>query len=105
MDTAAAHLGIYRRVIRASLDRVWENVLDWEHLPHLHKESFRAIAPIRVDRDGWRANVELADGGVRVERLVEGGRERLWADPRGRFRRERVRGDGESDADVWDGDG
>jgi hypothetical protein len=62
VESAAAHLGTYRRVIRASLDRVWENVLDWEHLPHLHKDSFRAIAPIRVDRDGWRANVELADG-------------------------------------------
>lgn len=63
MESAAAHLGIYRRVIRASLDRVWENVLDWEHLPHLHKDSFRAIAPSRADHDGWRANVELADGG------------------------------------------
>lgn len=64
VESAAAHLGIYRRVIRASLDRVWENVLDWEHLPHLHKDSFRAITPSRVDRDGWRASVELADGGA-----------------------------------------
>lgn len=64
METAAAHLGIYRRVIRASLDRVWENVLDWEHLPHLHKDAFRAIAPLRVDRDGWHANVELTEGGT-----------------------------------------
>ena len=30
----------YRRRVHASLERVWENVLDWEHLPHLHDTSF-----------------------------------------------------------------
>jgi hypothetical protein len=63
MHGGSPHLGIYRRLIRASLDRVWENVLDWEHLPHLHKDSFRAVTPIRAGRDGWRAHVEFVDGG------------------------------------------
>ncbi len=36
-------VGFYRRTIRASLSRVWENVLDWEHLPWLHRSSFSDI--------------------------------------------------------------
>lgn len=64
-DAAApVHLGIYRRVIRASLERVWENVLDWEHLPWLHKEAFRSIAKVRAGPDGWLARVEFTTGGL-----------------------------------------
>ena len=33
----------YDRVIDAPPERVWENVHDWEHLPHLHGSSFRSI--------------------------------------------------------------
>jgi len=57
-------IGCYRRVVRASLERVWENVLDWEHLPWLHSESFESIALERADRDGWRASVTLKGGGA-----------------------------------------
>ena len=32
----------YRRTIHASLERIWENVLDWEHLPWLHRSAFAA---------------------------------------------------------------
>jgi len=55
-------LGTYRRVIRASVERVWENVLDWEHLPWLHHGSFESIAPIAAGAGGWRADVVLAGG-------------------------------------------
>ena len=27
---------VYKREVAASLERVWENVYDWEHLPFLH---------------------------------------------------------------------
>jgi hypothetical protein len=55
-------LGTYRRVIRASVERVWENVLDWEHLPWLHHGSFESIALITAGAGGWRADVVLAGG-------------------------------------------
>jgi nitrite reductase/ring-hydroxylating ferredoxin subunit len=46
--------GIYRRTVAASLARVRENVLDWEHLPALHSGSFTACHLIDEDSDGWR---------------------------------------------------
>jgi len=50
---------VYRRPIRASLARIWENVLDWEHLPWLHSESFAGIELLQQEREGWRAWVAL----------------------------------------------
>jgi len=61
----AAHSGsltrvaVYRRSVQASLDRVWENVLDWEHLPWLHRTSFAAIDCQDAGSWGWRARVAL----------------------------------------------
>jgi nitrite reductase/ring-hydroxylating ferredoxin subunit len=50
-------VGPYRRVVAASIERVWENVLDWEHLPHLHHDSFASLRLLSADADGWRAIV------------------------------------------------
>lgn len=47
----------YRRAIGASLERVWENVLDWEHLPWVHSGSFSAIRCLDAGPWGWRADV------------------------------------------------
>jgi Rieske [2Fe-2S] domain len=52
----------YDRTIGASLDRVRENVLDWEHLPWLHPETF---AHVRL--------LEHRRGGFRVESVMRGG--------------------------------
>jgi nitrite reductase/ring-hydroxylating ferredoxin subunit len=63
--TASAALGevaTYTRRVRASAERVWENVHDWEHLPYLHAGAFRAIRCQRADASGWRARVGLAGG-------------------------------------------
>lgn len=46
---------VYRRTIRASTERIWENVLDWEHLPWLHASSFLAVELLERRRDGFRA--------------------------------------------------
>ncbi len=51
-------VGVYRRSVRASLERVWENVLDWEHLPWLHRSSFASIEAQDAGDWGWRALVE-----------------------------------------------
>ncbi len=52
-------VAIYRRRIRASLERVWENVRDWEHLPWLHREAFARIELLEAGSWGWRARIGL----------------------------------------------
>ncbi len=44
----------YDRLIRAPLERVWENVLDWEHLPYLHETSFDYVELDAGGDWGWR---------------------------------------------------
>ena len=55
-------VAVYERTVRASLDRVWENVLDWEHLPWLHRTTFGPIRLLGGSRDGWRAEARLRGG-------------------------------------------
>ncbi len=62
MDGAASPLaqaGVYRRDVKASLARVWENVFDWEHLPSLHARDFAACT--LIDRGGWGWRVRLVN--------------------------------------------
>jgi nitrite reductase/ring-hydroxylating ferredoxin subunit len=47
-------VAVYERTINASLARVWENVKDWEHLPHLHADNFTYAELDEVDTWGWR---------------------------------------------------
>ena len=44
----------YARNINAPIMRVWENVLDWEHLPHLHNTSFDYVELDCAGDWGWR---------------------------------------------------
>jgi nitrite reductase/ring-hydroxylating ferredoxin subunit len=70
-------VAVYRRRIGASLDRVWENVRDWEHLPWLHRESFASIALEEEGDFGWRARVGLrgaAGPSIDLALLTEGER-------------------------------
>jgi hypothetical protein len=57
--------------VRASLERIWENVLDWEHLPWLHRESFSRIECLEEGPSGWRAKVGLAPEQTGQEILLE----------------------------------
>jgi nitrite reductase/ring-hydroxylating ferredoxin subunit len=65
----------YQRSIRASIERVWENVFDWEHLPWLHRDSFCGLEHVESGPWGWRVHVGLppADRSRRIslELLVE----------------------------------
>ena len=67
------HAARYERRVAASLERIWENVLDWEHLPHLHASNFSGIALEAAGAWGWRARLNLpASGrGERVELVVD----------------------------------
>jgi nitrite reductase/ring-hydroxylating ferredoxin subunit len=52
----------YRRVVNASITRVWENVFDWEHLPALHDAYFNRIELLRRYPLGWRVRITLQPG-------------------------------------------
>ena len=58
-DSVSEPLARYARRVAAPLERVWENVLDWEHLPYLHRESFCGIELEEAGAWGWRARVRL----------------------------------------------
>ena len=51
------HLGTYVREMAVSVERMYENALDWAHLPHLHASSFSAIELLGAEKDAWRARV------------------------------------------------
>ena len=55
------HSGTYRRELPVSIGRLYENAIDWAHLPYLHRNSF--------------AQIECADAGV------WGFRARVWPQP------------------------
>ena len=59
----------YRRTVHASLARVRENVLDWEHLPWLHPETFSHVRLLERRGDGFR--VESATRGAPAGDLFE----------------------------------
>jgi nitrite reductase/ring-hydroxylating ferredoxin subunit len=65
----------YERTLQASLERAWENVLDWEHLPWLHADAIASIEREDSGAWGWRARVAMrsagAGGEVCIELLVE----------------------------------
>jgi nitrite reductase/ring-hydroxylating ferredoxin subunit len=63
-------VGVYQRTVRVSIERVWENVHDWAHLPWLHGSSFSGIECLDSGPWGWRARVGLEPAGTR-EILLE----------------------------------
>jgi nitrite reductase/ring-hydroxylating ferredoxin subunit len=66
----ALHLaGTYRRSVAASIARIRENVLDWEHLPALHASSFAACELVDSDADGWR--VRLVNAGSEAPQILK----------------------------------
>ncbi|MEQ8859521.1 MAG: Rieske (2Fe-2S) protein [Pseudomonadales bacterium] len=62
-DSRLPHVGTYCRVLPVSLERLYENALDWEHLPHQHRSSFSALRCLDWGAWGWRA--EVADRAAR----------------------------------------
>jgi nitrite reductase/ring-hydroxylating ferredoxin subunit len=59
---------VYERELDASVERIWENVLDWEHLPYLHAQSFTSVRMTSQDANHWCGEVGLPDsGGSTVE--------------------------------------
>ena len=72
MHTEALTLvATYRRTIHASLERIWENVLDWEHLPWLHRRSFIGIQLLEQTSETWRARVTLPPADAPREVVIQ----------------------------------
>ncbi|MGO9455245.1 MAG: Rieske 2Fe-2S domain-containing protein [Candidatus Binataceae bacterium] len=57
MGARLPHIGTYRRELPVSLERLYENAIDWEHLPYLHRTTFSRIEPIDAGKWGFRARV------------------------------------------------
>jgi len=53
------HAGTYVRELPVTLERLYENALDWEHLPYLHASSFCGIDCVEAGEWGWRAWADL----------------------------------------------
>lgn len=51
------HAGTYRRELPVSIERLYENAIDWEHLPYLHRNSFAQIECADAGAWGFRARV------------------------------------------------
>lgn len=66
-DSALRVAGTYRRRVNASLERIWENVFDWEHLAHLHDGSFSDC--VLVDSGPWGWCVDLTTWGSTPQRV------------------------------------
>jgi hypothetical protein len=69
-DHSLTLVATYHRTIHASLERIWENVLDWEHLPWLHRESFAAVRLLDQHATGWRAQVTLMPAEKKREAVI-----------------------------------
>jgi nitrite reductase/ring-hydroxylating ferredoxin subunit len=56
------HVGTYRRVLPVGLERLYENALDWQHLPFVHSSSFTSIDCEDAGPWGWRAATTTGSG-------------------------------------------
>ena len=91
-----ATVAVYRRTVTSPMREVWENVLDWEHLPWLHRTTFSDIKLLESGPWGWRARVGLQPAEDRREVLID-----LRIDrPGQRYVTRTVEGPGEG-AEIW----
>src|ERR1700719_1433056 len=49
------HAATYTRTLPVSIERLYENAIDWEHLPYLHRSTFSRIECIEAADWGFRA--------------------------------------------------
>jgi nitrite reductase/ring-hydroxylating ferredoxin subunit len=86
----------YRRDVHAGIERIWENVFDWEHLPVLHETSFNAVELIEIGDWGWRVALTKNPGTPDRRMVLE-----LRADrENARYRVRTLAGDG-TGTEIW----
>jgi nitrite reductase/ring-hydroxylating ferredoxin subunit len=69
--SALPHVGTYTRELPVSVERMYENALDWEHLPYLHRSAFSQIECVEAGEWGWRARVWSRRNPERAPVLLE----------------------------------
>jgi len=72
-------VGSYERRLPVSITRMMENAYDWEHLPHVHKSSFKSLALHEQGTWGWRAIATLPDSRLQHLELLVDRSENYWA--------------------------
>jgi nitrite reductase/ring-hydroxylating ferredoxin subunit len=86
----------YALEVRVGIERIWENVLDWEHLPALHEIYFDHVALIEIGDWGWRVELTKTPGTVDRGMLLE-----LQVDrEKARYRVRILAGDG-AGTEIW----
>lgn len=86
----------YMREVHAGIERIWENVFDWEHLPVLHEMYFNAVGLIEIGGWGWRVALTKNPGTPDRRMVLE-----LRADrENARYRVQTVAGDG-AGTEIW----
>jgi nitrite reductase/ring-hydroxylating ferredoxin subunit len=71
VPVALALAATYTREIPVGVDRIWENVLDWEHLPALHEMYFDHIRLVETGSWGWRVELTRTPGTLGRRMLLE----------------------------------
>ncbi|MDX1692467.1 MAG: Rieske (2Fe-2S) protein [Ketobacteraceae bacterium] len=66
-----SHIGTYTRELPISLDRMYENALDGEHLPYLHSSTFSYIDILDSGPWGWRARAGLQPRSIFTDMEIE----------------------------------
>ena len=69
-SASALWVGSYQRRMPVSLDRMYENALDWAHLPFLHQRSFASIELIDAGDWGWRAALVSAHAAEQADAFI-----------------------------------
>jgi nitrite reductase/ring-hydroxylating ferredoxin subunit len=86
----------WRREVRAGIERIWENVFDWEHLPVLHEIYFNAVELIEIGSWGWQVALTKKPGTPDRRMVLE-----LQADRENtRYRVQTLSGDG-AGTEIW----
>jgi hypothetical protein len=96
VPAALALAAIYTREVRVGIGRIWENVLDWEHLPALHGIYFDDVALLEIGSWGWRVELTKTPGMTGRRMVVE-----LRIDQaNARYRARTLAGDG-AGTEIW----
>lgn len=77
-ESRLPQVGTFRRTVPVGLDRVYENALDWERLPHVHSNVFASIECDDAGPWGWRGRTVDRNGQTRRIELRLDRLRRLW---------------------------
>ncbi|MGH7988383.1 MAG: Rieske 2Fe-2S domain-containing protein [Candidatus Binataceae bacterium] len=70
-DSRVPHIGTYRRELPVNNERLYENAIDWEHLPYLHRSTFSRIECLAAGTWGFRGRVWQTVGEDRPPFIIE----------------------------------